>query len=69
MKAIQSVCSRDAHAFKAALPAYIPPDDKTKANFVIPDMSNKAAWGWNDDVTACFLCPMQHVSKFNKDPQ
>ena len=69
MKGIHSARGGDSHSFKTVLPMYLPPDDRRKADFVIPDTSNKAAWGWNNNVTACFLCPMRLVSKFDKDPQ
>ncbi|KIL57017.1 hypothetical protein M378DRAFT_28132 [Amanita muscaria Koide BX008] len=64
-----NVCSNDANAFKTALPQYLPPDDKTKHLFVIPDISNKHAWGWNNKITARFLCPMRLIHKFDEDPE
>jgi hypothetical protein len=53
MRAMHSACGGDAHAFKTALPMYIPPNDRRKANFIIPDTLNKAAWGWNNQVVMC----------------
>ena len=61
--------SNDANAFKTMLPTYLPPDDSKRALFIIPDVSNKHAWGWNNPITARFLCPMRLIPKFDKDPE
>ena len=37
--------------------------------YLISDPLDKTGWGWNDTVTARFLCPMRLIQKFDKDPE
>ena len=66
-KQYSAVRSTDTNAFKNKLSTYISPDEESRSRFIIPD--NKAMWGWNNTITARFLCPMRLVSKFDEDPE
>ncbi|KAM6490845.1 hypothetical protein JOM56_013714 [Amanita muscaria] len=68
-KAYTNVRSNDANGFKNKLPIYLPPDEDSRSRFIIPDISKKMEWGWNNTITARFLCPMRLISKFDVDPE
>ena len=68
-KPLSTVRCSDANSFKNKLSIYICPDDASRSSFIIPDMSNKAMWGWNNTITARFLCPMRLIAKFDENPE
>ena len=68
-KPLSTICCSNANSFKNKLSIYTCPDDASRSSFIIPDMLNKALWGWNNSIMARFLCPMQLIAKFDENPE
>ena len=68
-KQMSGTKSFDYSRIKDKVVDYIPPDKVTKVQYILPDSKSREKWGWNHNVTARLMCPMQLVKDYDMNPE
>ena len=68
-KQMSNTKSFDYSRIKDKVADYIPPDETTRVQYILPDCKSREKWGWNHSITARLMCPMRLVNEFDKNPE